>query len=135
MSLRRIVVDMITERGCGTVDHLMPRLASLGFTRDQAIKALHNAKNLGYLWCEGHPPRRGLRNTEARPATYWPGKKKADPMYSQLIPVKQERPRVLVSSVFELGAPRPEEAWPPGWMGTVYRPLGGWHSEEQEVTA
>lgn len=133
MSLRRIVVDMICERGCGTVDHLMPRLASLGFTRDQAIKALHNAKNLGYLWCEGRAPKRGLKPTDTRPATYWPGKKRPDPMYAQLIAKRPEPDRVLVSSVFQLGSPLPESDWPKGWMGTTHRPLGSWHSEEERV--
>lgn len=129
MSLRRIVTDMILERGTGTVDDLMPRLAGLGYTRDQAIKALHNAKSLGFLACDGAKPKRGVRPDEMRPAIYGPPKPQAGKLFAQLVKKKEER--IFVSSVFQLGNPLPESDWPKGWIGQVHRPLGEWNSADE----
>jgi hypothetical protein len=128
MNLRSMVVDMITERGCGTVDHLMPDLSQLGFTRLQVIKALHNAREAGSLWCE-HIRRAGMGRATARPAVYWPGKKPVS-MYAQL---QKPGARQPVASVWELGTPKPDDAWPKEMKpGTTYTPLGPWHSKELE---
>lgn len=124
MSLRKLVVEMIVERGCGTVDHLMPRLEPMGYTRYQATKALQNASNMGFLWCEP-ASKRDLRPDDKRPGVYWPGSKKADPFALVLKPRKEEPRRPMVASVFELGSPRPESEWPMV-RGTPHRPLGEW---------
>jgi hypothetical protein len=124
MSLRRIVVEMIVERGCGTVDHLMPKLSKKGYTRGQAIKALQNARSLGFLWCE--PAKKaGVPTTSTKPGVYWPGQKEVDPMYAALVPKKPEPRRMLVRSVFDLASPIAAEAIPPR-KGRVYQSLGPW---------
>jgi hypothetical protein len=128
MKLSQLVIAMITERGCGTVDHLMPDLSEMGYTRLQAIKALQNARNDGHLWCEKVPRGRGgaIGRATAKPGVYWPGKKPAS-MYAQLQKPAPARPRV--ASVFELANPRTE--WPADpAVRQVCRPLGGWNSEE-----
>jgi hypothetical protein len=130
VSLRRIVVDMITERGCGTVDHLMPRLESLGFTRQQASKALDNARQRGLLWCE-KVRRSGMGRSTAKPSVYWPGTRSLDPMYDQLVKKKQPAELFFVPWVFDLGDPKPESAMPK-LTGTTYTPLGPWISKELE---
>lgn len=124
MSLRLKVVEMVVQRGCATEDHLMPHLP--GYTRRQVRKALQNAAHLGFLWCEA-APKRGRRHDAARPSTYWPGRKEADPLASVLAPRKANA-APMVASVFELGNPRPKAAWPT-FRGVVHRPLGNWHEE------
>lgn len=119
MSLSRMVVDLIRERGCGTVDHLMPDLIDFGYTRKQVIKALMGASQAGILWCEGKASRKGKRRTDWKPAVYWPIAKKPAPTPA----LKPAEPRPLIASVFDLAHP---QAWPDCCVGTVYRPLGGW---------
>jgi hypothetical protein len=132
MSLRYLVVKMITERGCGTVDHLEPALSEHGYTRVQIINALHNAASAGILWSEGRPDRRGIGRKEKYAAVYWPGNKPAT-MFSQLVR-KQDKPeRVMVTCAWDWGTPRPESAWPKGWEGRVFK-LAGLMDEDEEET-
>jgi hypothetical protein len=126
MSLRRLVVEMITEIGGGTVDQIMPRLSALGYTRDQAAKALHNAASLNLVWSEGSK-RAGVKRGGLCPTVFWPGRNPGLSFRQLVRP--EERP--MVSSVFELGNPKPASAWPKA-QGTVYSPLGGWREEAEE---
>jgi hypothetical protein len=133
MSLRYQVIEMIKERGCGTVDHLEPRLSQHGYTRAQIISALHNAKNAGLLWSEGRPSQKGKPRTQKLPAVYWPGKKPAT-MFSQLVRSQKDKPeRVLIASAWDWGTPKPESAWPKGWQGQVFK-LAGLMDEDEEET-
>jgi hypothetical protein len=130
MSLRYLVVKMITERGCGTVDHLEPELSKHGYTRVQIIRALHRAKDAGLLWNEGRANQKGIPRGKHRPAVYWPGNKPAT-MFSQLVRQQKEKPeRVLIASAWDWGTPQPESAWPKELQGRVYAPLGPWNTEE-----
>ena len=52
MSLRRIVADLVNERGSATVDDLMPELED-EYTREQVKAALKNAKNINLISCGG----------------------------------------------------------------------------------
>jgi hypothetical protein len=126
MSLMKMVVDMIAERGCGTVDHLMPKLAESGYTRKQAIDAMQNARSQGFLWCEP-ASKVGVSSKGPRPAVYWPGKKRADP-FAALLVQKQDKPPP-VASVWELGSPA-ARAWPPRFQGgRAYQKLGPWNED------
>jgi hypothetical protein len=131
MSLRHLVIKMIAERGCGTVDHLEPELSKHGYTRKQIITALNNARTLGKLWSEGRASKKGMPRDAYCPAVYWPGKKLTSPMYAQLMQAKKPKPeRPLVASVWDWGTPQPESAWPKELQGRVYAPLGPWNTEE-----
>jgi hypothetical protein len=130
MSLRYLVIKMITERGCGHVDNLMPELAEHGYTRKQVIQALQNAAYIGKLWTDGKSGQPGVARKDKRPSVYWPGKRPAA-MFAQLVkPSKPER--VLIASAWDWGTPKPESAWPKDLPGTTYTPLGPWHSKELE---
>jgi hypothetical protein len=56
LSLIQTVVNLLKERGCGTVDDLHPLLPE--FTREQVLRALSNARQAGWLSCDGHQPRK-----------------------------------------------------------------------------
>jgi hypothetical protein len=131
MSLRYQVIKMITERGCGHVDNLMPDLAEHGYTREQVIQALQNAAYIGKLWTDGKSGQPGVARKDKRPSVYWPGKKPAA-MFAQLVkPSKPER--VLIASAWDWGTPKPESAWPKGWEGRVFK-LAGLMDEDEEET-
>ena len=131
MSLRYLVIKMITERGCGHVDNLMPELAEHGYTRKQVIQALQNAAYIGKLWTDGKSGQPGVARKDKRPSVYWPGKKPAA-MFAQLVkPSKPER--VLIASAWDWGTPQPESAWPNGWEGRVFK-LAGLMDEDEEET-
>lgn len=127
MSLRQLVVDLITERGSGTVDDLMPRLSELGYTRKQVLNAMKEARKRGSLRCQlvrRQAYAGGQVYTE--PSIHWPGT--GDQMFAQLV-IKRAKPKgPLVSSVFDLANPKPESAWP-STEGTVYQLLGSWGDE------
>lgn len=114
-SLTATVTQMVKERGEASVDHLLPDLP--GFTRSQVIGALQNAAHREQIESCGKSdvPVRGKRPALYRVRTT---KKKAPPKVC------------IVSSVFELGSPKPESAWPKA-SGVVYQPLGPWRSEEE----
>ena len=119
MSLRYLVTTAIKARGCGRLSDIKGPLIAHGFTEKQIRMALHNAKAVGYLWCD--------RKKRGEDPVYWPGKKK--------VPVSPDEKRrasmpPLVNSVFSLGSPRD---WPKGWIGQVHRPLGEWKSTEEIV--
>lgn len=124
-SLKRLVVEMILDRGCGNVDHLMPKLTGT-YTRKQVLKALSNAQTLGFLWCDV-PTKAGRKPRGSQPGVYWPGKKQLDPLSDKLIELKKDSLLPKVASVFELGDPRPEDSFP-RVRGTVYKPLGDWEA-------
>ena len=133
MSLRQIVVGLITEIGGGTVDDIMPRLVPMGYTRDQAMKAIHNAFAAGYLWNEGIVPRRGKKHTDHRPSVYRPTSvAKPVSRYEQLMAKNMgEQGRPLVSSVFDLANPKHD--WPAGSEGRVFLLLSSGDVEEEEA--
>jgi hypothetical protein len=54
-NLIAIVTDIIRELGSGTADDVLPECE--GFTRDQVMQALQNAKHNGYLASEGRQPK------------------------------------------------------------------------------
>ena len=92
MSLTQTVADMVSERGAATVDDLLPELAEEGYTREQVIKALQNAKHRGLL-----ENRRGKGlGPGSMPSTYTP---KRTPKQRAAAPSIGR-----VASVWELGA-------------------------------
>lgn len=135
MSLMYMVVEMIKERGCGTVDHLEPELSKHGYTRAQIISALHNARSAGRLWSDAKPSQKGIPRGAKKPSVYWPGTK-PPPMFAQL--VKRDKPEeALIASAWDWGTPKSKSALTHEWQGTVYQPGGPWNSAEeaQEETA
>lgn len=75
-----------------TADDLYPMFE--GYTRQQVIKALQNAKTLGWLESDGHQPRRGKGAGSGGVCTTYRVK------VSEAQAVANRRP---VSSVFQLG--------------------------------
>jgi len=59
MSLTQEVVEMVNLKGWATADDLYAVLRGDGYTRQQVIKALQNARYRKLLVCDGHEPRRG----------------------------------------------------------------------------
>jgi hypothetical protein len=131
MSISEQVADKVIQNGKACVDDLLPGFP--GYTRDQISRALHNASRLGFIYCTGRKSRKGLPVGSNCAATYYPMPNAMERMALALR--RNEKPRLpMVSSVFELGNPKAE--WPKEPpVRKVYQPLGGWHSEEQEVTA
>lgn len=116
-SLTATVAQMVKDRGEASVDHLMPELP--GFTRRQVIGALQNAAQRELIESCG---KSGLPAPGKRPALY----------RVRTAPKKAKPTPTRVSSVFELGNPKPEAAWPKA-SGRVYQPLGPWRSEEEAI--
>jgi hypothetical protein len=56
MSLIYTVVTLMRSLQSATVDDLYPMLPD--YTREQVIKAMQNARQAGWLSCDGHQPRR-----------------------------------------------------------------------------
>lgn len=111
MALR--VAALIVDAGGGDINTIRAHFRH--YSRRDLTKALQAANALGHI-------RVGRKGKGDNCPTWWlPG-------YVPLV----KPPKV--ASVFELGAPRPETAWPVGWMGTVHRPLGTW-TEQEELAA
>jgi hypothetical protein len=114
-SLARAVADEVISAGMSTVQDLQPKFPRVAYM--DLLKAAHNAHQSGFI----RVAKRG--RGKAHPTVWEAGR----------VPVQ---PRLKVASVFELGNPKPETAWPKA-NGTVYRPLGGWSLEsdvcEQEA--
>lgn len=120
MTLRELAVQMIKERGCGSIEHLHPELSKQGYTRQQISKALHNAETYGLLTSEG----RSIRGRRLK--VYWPGK--PDERWSQLVPkAKNEPAPLVVSSVFTQD--QPITLPPPPAVRKINTPLGPWNTE------
>jgi hypothetical protein len=122
MSLRYLVTKAILDRGCGRIDQIEAPLIAHGFTQKQIRMALHNAKAMGYLWCERKKP--------GEDPVYWPGDKKPRMSVSER---KRAAMPGMVNSVFAIANPKPASAWPEEMGGTIHRPMGPWHSEEAET--
>jgi hypothetical protein len=56
MSLVYTVVSLMQSARSATVDDLLPMLPD--YSREQVIKAMQNARQAGWLSCDGHQPRR-----------------------------------------------------------------------------
>ena len=83
MSITQAVAHAVILRGEATVDDILP---DLDCTRDQALRALRNAKDLGLI---GHDGWTGPSHGGSKPSTY---------RAIRNTPVRR------VSTVFELGA-------------------------------
>jgi hypothetical protein len=128
MNLRLLVTESVKARGRATADDILPDLARFGFTRDQITKALANARTCGWLHSEGRNKRVGVARDQRLPTTYFPVTTAMDRIARAL---SQQTLRPMVASVWELGTPKPEDAWPKEMAtGTVYTLLGPWNSEE-----
>lgn len=126
MALREAVAEKVIQNGQGSVDDLLPSFPD--YTREQIVKALHNASRLGFIYCTGRKSRKGLPIGSNCAATYYPMPNAIERMALALS--RNEKPRLpMVSSVFELGNPRQD--WPKDpALRRVCSPLGSWHSEE-----
>jgi hypothetical protein len=131
MTISEQVADKVIQNGKACVDDLLPSFP--GYTREQIIRALHNASRMGFIYCTGRKSRKGLPVGSNCAATYYPMPNAMERMAATLR--RNEKPRLpMVASVFELGNPKAE--WPKDpAVRTIHRPLGGWHSEEEGVTA
>jgi hypothetical protein len=128
VNLRLLVTEKVKARGRATVDDILPELAVFGITRDQATKALANARTSGWLHSEGRNKRVGVARDQRLPTTYFPVTTAMDRIARAL---SQQPDRPLVASVWELGTPKPDDAWPKAMAtGTVYTLLGPWNTEE-----
>jgi hypothetical protein len=128
INLRLLVTEKVKARGRATVDDILPELAVLGITRDQATKALANARTSGWLHSEGRNKRVGVARDQRMPTTYFPVTTAMDRIARAL---SQQVSRPLVASVWELGTPKSEDDWLRATAsGTVYQLLGPWNTEE-----
>jgi hypothetical protein len=106
MSLASSVMTLMRRLECATVDDLCPHLP--GYTRDQVMTAMQNARVLGLLTCEGHQPRRSAGGGRGSvPSTYrfvaMPTHKERQPRpASDYLPLRRRELRPRVASVFEL---------------------------------
>lgn len=126
MALREAVAEVVIQMGQGSVDDILPGFP--GFTREQLVKALHNASRLGFIYCKGRKSRKGIPVGSNCAATYYPMPNAVERM--QAAAKRNEKPRLpMVSSVFELATPL--AVWPKGWTGQVHRPLGEWNSADE----
>jgi hypothetical protein len=133
MNIIDMVVDVIRNRGGrGDVDDVLAVLSAKGVTKNQISKAMERGRVSKRLASEG--PRR----------QYGEGKKSSLPSIHRLGPRELSRANVFIrptqkppSSIFELGQPRELLEFWPLQVGEArfVRPLGGWHSEEEGVTA
>jgi hypothetical protein len=131
MNLRLTVTEKVNERGgATTVDDILPALAQFGITRDQATKALANARSLGWLGTKGRFKRVGMPRDQKMPTVYYPVTTAMERIARSL---SQQPARPLVASVWELGTPKSEDDWLKAKLtGTTYTPLGPWNSQELE---
>jgi hypothetical protein len=129
MNLRLVVTEKVNERGgATTVDDILPALAPFGITRDQATKALANARSLGWLGTKGRFKRVGIPRDQKMPTVYYPVTTAMERIARVL---SQEPARPMVASVWELGTPKSEDDWLRATAsGTVYQLLGPWNTEE-----
>jgi hypothetical protein len=102
------VAEAVVAQGEATIDTIKSSFGHM--SRRDLEKALASAHGKGYI--------RIAR--KSRPTVWMAGR----------VPLVKP-PKV--ASVWELASPR--DAWPELPQGRVYAPLGGWHSEEEGVTA
>lgn len=103
--LTQSVARAVVARGRASVTDLQPQFP--GVSVGLLTKALQAANMAGYI--------RAVKRV--RPTIWGPG----------FVPLEK---LVRVASVWELASPRPPEEWPNTGIGTVYRPLGDWRSED-----
>lgn len=126
-TLRRDVANKVILNGKASVDDLLPSFPS--YTREQIIKAMHNASRLGWIYCTGRKSRKGMPIGSNCAATYYPMPNAMERMAMALS--RSEKPRLpMVSSVFELGNPKAD--WPKDPpIRNVHTPLGPWNTSEE----
>jgi hypothetical protein len=115
MSLRQSVIDLVNEMGSADCDELHEKLE--GYTRQQVMNALKNARREGQVHCFGHA--RAFIGGGSEPARHYPGPK---PMPGAKGPGRGKPPP---ASVWDL-AGFPMRNWPPRGEGRVFNLLGPW---------
>ena len=131
MSLMDTVVQMIRNRGGrGSQEDLLPVLREHGYSKAQVGKAMERCRVAGRLVCDG--PRRG--GEPGSQGTSLPSIHRLGPNEPGSIEAKP----VLKppSSIFETASPEMVPCWPiPIGKPTMFRPMGDWKAEDEEMTA